>query len=68
MDGSSKSGMSVISKYLERCQSSEVIVQTNLSKEFKGIIDLTAAQDSKGLHHYDHLTKGFIKHHLGART
>lgn len=42
-------------------------MQANLSKEFKGIIDLTSGKDLKGLHHRYHLPKRFIKHHLGAR-
>lgn len=42
-------------------------MQTNVTKEFKGIIDLTSGKDSRGLHHYYHLPKRFIKHHLGAR-
>lgn len=36
-------------------------MQTSLSKEFKGIIDLTAGRDSKGLHHHYHLPKRFIE-------
>ena len=42
-------------------------MQANLSKEFKGIIDLTSGKDLKGLHHHYHLPERFIKHHLGAR-